>query len=194
MTRALSAPGTANGLILLGAVLQVLFFILYLINGDVHVDEAMLVLNARSLAREGTDIFGQRMPVYFDTWLYGGQSSLATYLAAVFIRLFGNQIWIARLPLALTAFASLFALKGLTRLLFPGQYTVQNTVLLLSIIEPWRLYQSAWTLDCATCLCAAVCPVLLVHAVEKPKARLLFTPYPWPASPWGCTPIWRQPF
>ena len=67
LTRALSAPGTANGLILLGAVLQVLFFILYLINGDVHVDEAMLVLNARSLAREGTDIFGQRMPVYFDT-------------------------------------------------------------------------------------------------------------------------------
>ena len=62
LTRALSAPGTANGLILLGAVLQVLFFILYLINGDVHVDEAMLVLNARSLAREGTDIFGQRMP------------------------------------------------------------------------------------------------------------------------------------
>ena len=41
LTRALSAPGTANGLILLGAVLQVLFFILYLINGDVHVDEAM---------------------------------------------------------------------------------------------------------------------------------------------------------
>ena len=64
------------------------------------------------MAREGTDIFGQRMPVYFDTWLYGGQSSLATYLAAAFIRLFGNQIWIARLPLALTAFASLFALKG----------------------------------------------------------------------------------
>ena len=139
LTRALSAPGTANGLILLGAVLQVLFFILYLINGDVHVDEAMLVLNARSLAREGTDIFGQRMPVYFDTWLYGGQSSLATYLAAAFIRLFGNQIWIARLPLALTAFASLFALKGLVRLLFPGQYTVQNPVLLLTAIEPWRL-------------------------------------------------------
>ena len=36
LTRALSAPGTANGLILLGAVLQVLFFILYLINGDVQ--------------------------------------------------------------------------------------------------------------------------------------------------------------
>lgn len=175
LTRALSAPGTANGLILLGAVLQVLFFILYLINGDVHVDEAMLVLNARSLAREGTDIFGQRMPVYFDTWLYGGQSSLATYLAAAFIRLFGNQIWIARLPLALTAFASLFALKGLVRLLFPGQYTVQNTVLLLTAIEPWRLYQSAWTLDCAYLPFVLLFALyFLVHAVEKPKARLLF--------------------
>ena len=175
LTRALSAPGTVNGLILLGAVLQVLFFILYLINGDVHVDEAMLVLNARSLAREGTDIFGQRMPVYFDTWLYGGQSSLATYLAAAFIRLFGNQIWIARLPLALTAFASLFALKGLVRLLFPGQYTVQNTVLLLTAIEPWRLYQSAWTLDCAYLPFVLLFALyFLVHAVEKPKARLLF--------------------
>lgn len=175
LTRALSAPGTANGLILLGAVLQVLFFILYLINGDVHVDEAMLVLNARSLAREGTDIFGQRMPVYFDTWLYGGQSSLATYLAAAFIRLFGNQIWIARLPLALTAFAGLFALKGLVRLLFPGQYTVQNTVLLLTAIEPWRLYQSAWTLDCAYLPFVLLFALyFLVHAVEKPKARLLF--------------------
>ena len=175
LTRALSAPGTANGLILLGAVLQVLFFILYLINGDVHVDEAMLVLNARSLAREGTDIFGQRMPVYFDTWLYGGQSSLATYLAAAFIRLFGNQIWIARLPLALTAFAGLFALKGLVRLLFPGQYTVQNTVLLLTAIEPWRLYQSTWTLDCAYLPFVLLFALyFLVHAVEKPKARLLF--------------------
>ena len=161
LTRALSAPGTANGLILLGAVLQVLFFILYLINGDVHVDEAMLVLNARSLAREGTDIFGQRMPVYFDTWLYGGQSSLATYLAAAFIRLFGNQIWIARLPLALTAFAGLFALKragapAVSRPVHGTKYRPSadsdRAVAAVSIRLDPGLRLSA--------LCAAVCPVL----------------------------------
>ena len=195
LTRALSAPGTANGLILLGAVLQVLFFYTLPDQRRCACGRGYAGTHARSLAREGTDIFGQRMPVYFDTWLYGGQSSLATYLAAVFIRLFGNQIWIARLPLALTAFASLFALKGLTRLLFPGQYTVQNTVLLLSIIEPWRLYQSAWTLDCAYLpLCCCLPCTFLVHAVEKPKARLLFYTLSMACFAWGCTPIWRQPF
>ena len=84
LTRALSAPGTANGLILLGAVLQVLFFILYLINGDVHVDEAMLVLNARSLAREGTDIFGQRMPAASPPWPPTWQRRLSACLATKF--------------------------------------------------------------------------------------------------------------
>ena len=77
--------------------------------------------------------------------------------------------------MALTAFAGLFALKGLMRLLFPGQYTVQNTVLLLTAIEPWRLYQSAWTLDCAYLPFVLLFALyFLVHAVEKPKARLLF--------------------
>ena len=174
-SRAMSAPGTANRLLLLGAVLQVLFFILYLINGDVHVDEAMLVLNARSLARSGTDIFGEKLPVYFDTWLYGGQSSLATYLTALFIRLFGNHLWIARLPLALTSLAGLFALKGLVRLLFPNQFMLQNIILLLGAVEPWRLYQSAWVLDCAYLPFMLIFALyFLVHAVEKPKARLLF--------------------
>jgi len=153
LTRALSAPGTANGLILLGAVLQVLFFILYLINGDVHVDEAMLVLNARSLAREGTDIFGQRMPVYFDTWLYGGQSSLATYLAAAFIRLFGNQIWIARLPLALTAFAGPPAVsRAVHGTKYRPSADSDRAVAAVSIrLDPGLRLPA---------LCAAVCPVL----------------------------------
>jgi len=145
----LNGERTALWILLFGFLLQIGFFIAYQLIGDVHVDEAMLLLNARSLADNGTDILGEKTPIYFDTWLYGGQSPLATYLAALFIKIFGYKLWISRLPILICSMAGLVAVKGFTRELFPKNGFLQNIILLVSAIEPWRLFQGAWTLDCA---------------------------------------------
>lgn len=145
----LNGKHTALWILLFGFLLQIGFFIAYQLIGDVHVDEAMLLLNARSLVDNGTDILGEKTPIYFDTWLYGGQSPLATYLAALFIKIFGYKLWISRLPILICSMAGLVAVKGFTRELFPKNGFLQNIILLVSAIEPWRLFQGAWTLDCA---------------------------------------------
>lgn len=145
----LNGDHTAVWILLCGFLLQIGFFIAYQFIGDVHVDEAMLLLNARSLADNGTDILGEKAPIYFDTWLYGGQSPLATYLAALFIKIFGYKLWISRLPILICSMAGLVAIKGFSKELFPKNGFLQNIILLVSAIEPWRLFQGAWTLDCA---------------------------------------------
>ena len=145
----LNGDHTAVWILLCGFLLQIGFFIAYQLIGDVHVDEAMLLLNARSLADNGTDILGEKTPIYFDTWLYGGQSPLATYLAALFIKIFGYKLWISRLPILICSMAGLLAIKGFSKELFPKNGFLQNVILLVAAIEPWRLFQGAWTLDCA---------------------------------------------
>lgn len=174
-SNALTAPNTAQWILWFGVVLQTAFFIAYLYIGQVHVDEAMLLLNARSLAEHGTDILGEKLPVYFDTWLYGGQSPLATYLAALFIKIFGYQLWISRLPIFLCSLASLFAMRTLLRELFGRNLLLQNCILLVTAIAPWRLFQGAWTLDCAYLphmLILALC--FLAKAVNGKQKALFF--------------------
>ena len=46
----------------IGLVLRVIFFISNLIIGGVHIDESMLFANALSVAKNGTDLLGNKMP------------------------------------------------------------------------------------------------------------------------------------
>lgn len=170
----LAQRDSSKWILLFGVLLQILFFIACLLIGDVHVDEAMLMLNARTLAEKGTDILGEQMPIYFDTWLYGGQSPLATYLSALFIKLFGYQLWIGRLPLLLCSFCSLLAMRALLRELLSNQ-TMENIILLVTAVTPWRLFQSAWVLDCAYLphmLLIACC--FLVKAINGKRPLLYY--------------------
>ena len=70
-------------IILISVAVHIAFFVWNLLIGGVYVDEAMTVLNARSLVENQTDIMGEQLPVYFDTWLHGGQSPAATYCVAL---------------------------------------------------------------------------------------------------------------
>ncbi len=72
--------------ILAGILLRIAFFMFYSKNGNIYCDEAMTILNARAIANNGTDIMGNAYPIYFATWLYGGQSGFATYIMAAFIK------------------------------------------------------------------------------------------------------------
>lgn len=49
---------------------------------DVNCDEAITALNAKAIAETGKDMYGTSLPVYFETWLWGGQSALLTYFMA----------------------------------------------------------------------------------------------------------------
>ncbi len=134
--------------IAIGIVLRIAFFMFYSKSGDIYCDEAMTVLNARAVADGGTDILGNTRPVYFATWLYGGQSGFATYIMAAFIKLFGFGIEITRLPILIFSVLGLLAFAGCAKLIMQNERQIFFAVL-LAAVSPHFIYQSAWTLDCA---------------------------------------------
>ena len=128
--------------------LHLFVFIYFLIKKPVHIDEAMTILNANSLAKSGTDIFGERLPIYFDTWLHGGQSPFATYLVALMIKLFGYSLFITRVPMFIFSMLGLMAFYEFLKEAIPENETLINIAFCLACISPWHLYSSAFTLDC----------------------------------------------
>lgn len=128
--------------------LHLFVFIYFLIKNPVHIDEAMTILNANSLAKSGTDIFGERLPIYFDTWLHGGQSPFATYLVALMIKLFGYSLFITRVPMFIFSMLGLMAFYEFLKEAIPENETLINIAFCLACISPWHLYSSAFTLDC----------------------------------------------
>lgn len=128
--------------------LHLFVFIYFLIKKPVHIDEAMTILNANSLAKSGTDILGERLPIYFDTWLHGGQSPFATYLVALMIKLFGYSLFITRVPMFIFSMLGLMAFYKFLKEAIPENETLINIAFCLACISPWHLYSSAFTLDC----------------------------------------------
>ena len=133
--------------IYLGAFLRLIYFIINLFIGGRNIDEAMLSLNAASLSNSGTDISGMKMPVYFDTWVHGGQSPLPTYLSAITVKAFGFNLFGIRLPALLMSIAGLvffcFLIKELK-----FKDTESFAIQWLACICPWGLFSSVYVLDC----------------------------------------------
>ena len=119
-----------------------------MINTPIHTDEVMTVLNANSLAKSGADILGEKLPIYFDTWLYGGQSPFATYLVAIMIKLFGYSLFVTRVPMFVFSMLGLIAFYKFLKEVIPENETLINIAFCLACISPWHLYTSAFTLDC----------------------------------------------
>lgn len=128
--------------------LHLFVFIYFLIKKPVHIDEAMTILNANSLAKSGMDILGERLPIYFDTWLHGGQSPFATYLVTLMIKLFGYSLFITRVPMFIFSMLGLMAFYKFLKETIPENETLINIAFCLACISPWHLYSSAFTLDC----------------------------------------------
>lgn len=70
------------------------------IPSGMHIDEISLGYNAWTLSEFGTDRYNISFPVYFNN-AGSGQSSLYTYMAALFSKLFGYNIVTLRLPAVL---------------------------------------------------------------------------------------------
>lgn len=113
---------------------------------DVNCDEAMLALNARSIANTGKDIYGTSMPVYFEAWIVAGQSALPTYLSSICIKIFGYSIFSIRLPFFLLSIVSMYIAFKFSKKLFNEDVAI--IILLLIAINPWHIIQAQIALDC----------------------------------------------
>ena len=111
-----------------------------------NCDEAMMAINAKSIAQTGNDMYGTRLPVYFEAWLLAGQSAMPTYLVSLFIKVLGFNMFAIRLPILIVSIISIFITYLLTKEIF-GEKTGIIALFLISIC-PWHILQSQWNLDC----------------------------------------------
>ena len=137
-----------NILVILIMFLAIIVRIIDWPNGinDVNCDEAMMAINARSIAETGRDIYGTKLPIYFEAWLNAGQSALPTYLVALFIKMFGFTLFSIRLPILLISLISIYIVYLLSKKIFNQEVAIIN--LFLTAINPWHIMQSQWNLDC----------------------------------------------
>ena len=140
--------GAYKIMLLFAFVLHIGVFIYFMVKKPINIDEAMTVLNANSLAKSGTDILGEKLPIYFDTWLHGGQSPFDTYLIAIMIKLFGYSLFLTRVPMFVFSMLGLIAFYKFLKEVIPENETLINIAFCLACISPWHLYTSAFTLDC----------------------------------------------
>lgn len=140
--------GAYKIMLLFAFVLHIGIFIYFMVKKPINIDEAMTVLNANSLAKSGTDILGEKLPIYFDTWLHGGQSPFTTYLVAIMIKLFGYSLFVTRVPMFVFSMLGLIAFYKFLKEVIPENETLINIAFCLACISPWHLYSSAFTLDC----------------------------------------------
>lgn len=136
------------GILLFGIILRTVIFIINIIINECHCDEAMLFLNAASIADNSTDITGEHLPAYFDTWVYGGQSPFATYIIAIFIKAFGNSLFVSRLPLFIFSILGLWCFYRVSSELFGKDSNYTVTAVTLCALSPWQIMDSMFTLDC----------------------------------------------
>lgn len=136
-----------KALLFAGIGLRVIVFIVNLITGGHNCDEVMTSLNAFSLADRMTDINGEKLPVYFDTWAIGGQSPFATYLSALSVKIFGNNLFAVRLPALVFSILGFIALYFFAKEIFKDNRYILATVG-LGAISPWLVFSGAYVLDC----------------------------------------------
>lgn len=146
--KSIKQSGAYKIMLLFAFILHIGVFIYFMVKKPIHIDEAMTVLNANSLAKSGTDILGEKLPIYFDTWLHGGQSPFATYLVAIMIKLFGYSLFVTRVPMFVFSMLGLVAFYKFLKEVIPENETLINIAFCLACISPWHLYSSAFTLDC----------------------------------------------
>ena len=159
-------------IILISVAVHIAFFVWNILIGGVYVDEAMTVLNARSLVENQTDIMGEQLPVYFDTWLHGGQSPAATYCVALFVKLFGESLFAYRLPALIMSLLGLLAFNSFVKNVVERREE-RLAFLAIAAFSPWQIFSGVYMLDCnfyPHIMMIAV--MLLSKAVKSGKTKL----------------------
>ena len=130
------------GLFLLGGFVR-LAGIGSLVSG-VNQDEASVGYDAWAIANYGMDRNLTSMPAYLIAW-GSGQNAGYAYLLIPFIKLFGLNLFILRLPMALAGCVSLWALYTILRRSANRHLPLLGLFLLA--ICPWHVLKSRWALE-----------------------------------------------
>ena len=156
---------------LIGLFIFIIFLRIYRLDElplSMHIDEAGLGLNAWSLANYGTDRYGNFLPVCPINF-YGEQSGFYSYFCAVFIKIWGLNIYTLRLPAVI---------MGVIAVLFGalickekwGNKGFFGGLVLLGIF-PYYIMNSRFALDCNAMLgmisIAFYCLIRLIKRIEK---------------------------
>lgn len=137
----------SKSLIAFGVILRIAYFIINLFIGGSHIDEAMTALNAGNLVNNLTDLNGEHLPVYFDTWLYGGQSPFATYLTALSVKIFGFNLFGIRIFALVFSILGFLAFCGFVNEVF-GKSRYSTVMKAFAAISPWMIFSGVYVLDC----------------------------------------------
>lgn len=108
-------------------------------------DEAMAALEGLSLSTNGTDHYGMTYPVYFTAWITSQMNVLLSYILVPFFKLFGPSIFVARLPLLIFSFISLYVIFRFSYRLFGRDAAL--AILFVVAINPWQIMISRWALE-----------------------------------------------
>lgn len=108
-------------------------------------DEAMAGLEAFCLAENGTDHYGMTYPVYFTAWISHQMNVLLSYIMAPLFKLFGPSVFLARLPLLIFSFISLYIAYRFAYRAF-GKYAAL-IILFVVATNPWQIMISRWALE-----------------------------------------------
>jgi len=152
------------GMILLGggvALSRMLYF--GGIPSWIGVDEAGIAYDAFCLATNGTDRYGYTFPVYCINF-GGGQSALYTYIATIFVKLFGFSIATIRLPALLMYIASMVCMFYI--IAKKDRKPIAWLTVFLILICPWHCIQSRYALDCNL-----LAPMLLMVIIGLLQAK-----------------------
>nr|MCR5208352.1 glycosyltransferase family 39 protein [Eubacterium sp.] len=134
-------------LVIFGTVIRIAVFIINLFIGGRNCDEVLTSLNAYSLADKLTDINGERLPMYFDNWVIGGQSPFSTYLTALSVKIFGENLFAVRLPALIFSIIGLIAIWRFAETVFTDKKHV-IALIGFAAVCPWMIYSGAYVLDC----------------------------------------------
>lgn len=138
---------TKYKILIFAAVLRIAFFAVDLFVGAINIDEAMASINAFEIAKTGNDLLGTHLPLYFDCWLYGGQSPVAIYLAAASVKLLGATKFAVRLPVLIFNILSLWAYFEFVFELFERK-RYRIILCCVAAISPWSIFSASFFLDC----------------------------------------------
>lgn len=133
-----------GGIMLLAFIVRVIRF--GTVPGGFNQDGAMGAVDALALATYGTDRFGMFLPAHLTAWGDSQMSAMLSYLTVPFIKIFGFNEVVVRLPLLMISMLGLWVLYLLMKDIFGEQAGL--IVLLFAAINPWHIMQSRWALDC----------------------------------------------
>lgn len=111
---------------------------------SIHVDEGYAFYSAKCLLNYGQDIWGKELSVYSSAW-GGGMSMGYIYFSIPFLALFGQTLFVFRIPMILMGVLAVYYMYRIG--CFKDKKMGYGMALLYATV-PWSIMQQRWALDC----------------------------------------------